>query len=174
MLKSGLKAPKKKGSSKYITAFRSELKAGPRRGSLEYYSASLEDSYSFARKCVPFFEQGPAVLCLEGDLGAGKTTFVSALVHHLHAANENRVTSPTYSYLNTYIGNPIVHHFDLFRLKNEADFISMDFDEYFFSKGICCIEWPERISKIIPVNAYYIYIEYLGENSRKFYFDPPG
>lgn len=106
------------------------------------------------------------IVCLFGDLGAGKTTFLKGLVHGAASLHPDEVNSPTFSYLNIYSGKKIVYHFDLYRLKNADEFLAMGFDEYLFGDGICCVEWPERISSILPQNFIEVKIDHEGGDRR--------
>jgi len=108
----------------------------------------------------------PAVIAFHGDLGAGKTTFIKGLVCGAALVSSREVNSPTFTYLNIYIGTKEIYHFDLYRLKGSEDFLVMGFDEY-FNKGICCIEWAERIPDLLPPGSIHIHIQSLGETKRK-------
>lgn len=96
-----------------------------------------------------------AVLALYGDLGAGKTTFVQGLAEALGIVEP--VQSPTFILLNVY---EKLAHFDLYRLKNGSDFMSLGFCEYFEEPLICAIEWPEKIVSFLPQNTIHIHFEY--------------
>lgn len=91
------------------------------------------------------------VLCFFGDLGSGKTTFIKGLVEGATGLSAHAVSSPTFTYLNIYTGTQqVVYHFDLYRLRDVDEFLSMGFDEYMTASGICCIEWSERIVDLLP------------------------
>jgi tRNA threonylcarbamoyladenosine biosynthesis protein TsaE len=108
-----------------------------------------------------------SVLCLFGDLGAGKTTFVKGIVAGACGLAVEDVNSPTFLYLNIYQGVPkTVFHFDLYRLKDSDEFLSMGFDEYFEGGGICCIEWPERIQSLLPESCVKIILKHQKETER--------
>ncbi len=104
------------------------------------------------------------VLCLFGELGAGKTTFVKGIARGVAGVPSEEVVSPTFVYLNVY-GN--VYHFDLYRLHDCDEFLSLGFEEYFFAGGICCIEWSERIAPIVPEKAVKVTLSHLTEESRE-------
>lgn len=91
-----------------------------------------------------------AIVCFFGDLGAGKTTFIKGLAKGYADIPLDQVNSPTFVYLNVYNGNRIVCHFDLYRLKDSDEFISMGFDDVFYGGNVCCIEWSERIENLLP------------------------
>lgn len=108
-----------------------------------------------------------AVVCLFGDLAAGKTTLVKGIVEGAANCSADEVSSPTYSYLNIYNGSKTVYHFDLYRFSNSDDFINMGFDELMFGDAISCIEWSERIADLLPKNYLAIEMKSLGESVRE-------
>lgn len=118
---------------------------------------TAEDTIAFGKKMASMLPKN-AVVALSGDLGAGKTTFVQGLA--LGLGIKDPIQSPTFVLLNLYKG---LYHFDLYRLKDEADFTSLGFEEYFHKDGICVIEWPERIAKILPAGTVYIEFIYKQE-----------
>lgn len=108
-----------------------------------------------------------AVVALQGDLGAGKTTFVRGLISGASTSDDREVCSPTYTFLNIYQGKATVYHFDLYRLPREEEFIHAGFHEYLSAGGICCIEWAEKISLLLPRPHLRVTLQYLGENERE-------
>lgn len=106
------------------------------------------------------------VVCLFGDLGAGKTTFIKGLVAGATGVDPDEVHSPTFVYLSIYEGQKPVYHFDLYRLRDIDEFLSMGFDEYFDAEGICCIEWSERIARYLPAKSMRVQLEHAGEDKR--------
>lgn len=100
-----------------------------------------------------------SIVCLFGELGAGKTTFVRGIAEGLEI-DPSQVSSPTFVYLNIYEGKKPLYHFDLYRLNDADAFLSMGFDEILFSPGIKCIEWSERISEILPNDAIKVYLSH--------------
>lgn len=107
-----------------------------------------------------------SIVCLFGDLGAGKTTFIKGIAAGAAAIDIHQVISPTFVYLNIYKGNRIVYHFDLYRLKDADEFLSMGFDEMLFDQQICCIEWSERIASLLPETCIKITLEHESETCR--------
>jgi tRNA threonylcarbamoyladenosine biosynthesis protein TsaE len=101
------------------------------------------------------------IIALQGDLGAGKTTFVQGFAKGLGILD--LVQSPTFTYLQVYEGSPSLIHFDLYRLKQENDFRLLGFEEYFDTGGIVIIEWPERIASLIPPTAQLITLSHDNE-----------
>lgn len=106
--------------------------------------------------------EGSEVVAFFGDLGSGKTTFLKGMISTLANCKPDEITSPTFTYLHIYEGP--VFHFDLYRLSSPKQF--GEFSEYLQGKGVCCIEWAEKIQELLPPNTIRISIEYLGENSR--------
>lgn len=91
----------------------------------------------------------PLIITFSGDLGAGKTTIVRALLNHLgvHSA----IKSPTFSLVESYLCQNIsVHHFDLYRIQHEDELEYLGFRDYFTKDSICCIEWAEKAGTALP------------------------
>ncbi len=116
---------------------------------------SEEETKSFAKDFARGLVPG-SVICLVGDLGAGKTTFVKGLANYF-GIPEEVVSSPTFTYMNQYDN---LVHFDLYRLQNEEQFLSMGFDEYFNPPYITCIEWPNILDKALPDSYYWIELKH--------------
>jgi tRNA threonylcarbamoyladenosine biosynthesis protein TsaE len=89
------------------------------------------------------------VVYLEGDLGAGKTTLVRALIRALGHAGP--VKSPTYSLVEVYVVSSLyLYHFDFYRFESPEEFLDAGFGEYFNDSAICLVEWPERAAGCLP------------------------
>lgn len=85
----------------------------------------------------------PLVLTFTGEIGAGKTTFIRAMLRCLGV--NSAIKSPTFSLVESYQGTNLqIHHFDLYRIQDEAELDYIGFRDYFGDNAICCIEWPER------------------------------
>jgi tRNA threonylcarbamoyladenosine biosynthesis protein TsaE len=109
---------------------------------------------------------GLSVWALHGEMGAGKTTLVKALVATLGV--HETTASPTFSIVNEYHdkhGKPI-YHFDFYRIKNESEAFDIGTDEYFDSGNLCLIEWPEKISSLLPSTHFEIQLEIIDEQTR--------
>ena len=106
------------------------------------------------------------VVCFFGNLGAGKTTFIKGIAQSA-GIDSASVNSPTFQYLNIYKGTLPIFHFDLYRLENFEDFLSMGFEEIFSQGGISCVEWSERITPIIPASAIFVTITHTACGGRK-------
>ena len=87
-----------------------------------------------------------------GEMGTGKTTLISAIVKEMGGADS--VSSPTFSIVNEYkTKNDTVFHFDLYRLKNQYEALDMGIEDYLSSGSWSFIEWPEKITNLLPENV---------------------
>ena len=107
------------------------------------------------------------IFAFSGDLGAGKTSFITALCKVLGVAET--VTSPTYSIIQEYKtrDNEIIFHIDLYRLKSKEEAMDAGVEDCLLSDDICMVEWPERAPEIFPEKTIYTSIEILSETKRK-------
>jgi tRNA threonylcarbamoyladenosine biosynthesis protein TsaE len=104
----------------------------------------------------------PLILSFQGDLGAGKTSMIRAMLRALHV--KGPIKSPTFSLVESYsFPNYCVHHFDLYRLSDEVSLDALGFRDYFSSDAICCIEWPERAPSLKPYVDVIFSLEVKGE-----------
>ena len=91
----------------------------------------------------------PLILTFNGDLGAGKTTIIRAMLKQLGI--ESTIKSPTFSLVESYLcQNMPVHHFDLYRIQHEDELEYLGFRDYFTNESICCVEWAENAGKALP------------------------
>lgn len=112
--------------------------------------------YDFFEKDMMLFAEklaanlyGGGIIYLYGDLGAGKTTFVRALMRGFNF--EERVKSPTYGLVESYALDPLtVHHFDFYRIQNVEELQAIGIQEYFSHETLCLIEWPEKAVAVLP------------------------
>lgn len=130
-------------------------------------SKSINDTNKIALEYARHLNPGDIVL-LTGDLGAGKTAFVKAIVNAL-GGDEDDVTSPTFTIVNIYdLDKFPVYHFDLYRLDKSEELYNIGFEEYFYGNGVCFIEWPERANEFFDENAKVVKINKIDENTREF------
>ncbi|HLS55118.1 MAG TPA: tRNA (adenosine(37)-N6)-threonylcarbamoyltransferase complex ATPase subunit type 1 TsaE [Zeimonas sp.] len=109
-----------------------------------------------APRIVPGF-----VLYLSGDLGAGKTTFVRALLRALGFAG--RVKSPSFSLLESYdLSRFRLYHFDFYRFDSEQDWLHAGFDEFFGAPNVAIVEWPERAGQTLPTPDLHLFLRFDG------------
>lgn len=124
---------------------------------------------SIAVKQLLNLGKGQVVWLLNGEMGSGKTTLVKSIVNELGI--DSLVTSPTFSIVNEYGSEENkVYHFDLYRLKNEAEALDIGFEEYLTSGKLCLIEWPEKVTNLLPDQVFEVKIEFNDPVSRFIYF----
>lgn len=118
-----------------------------------------------AEKLLALLNVDKRVFLFDAPMGAGKTTFIKALCRELGV--EENVSSPTFSIINEY-HSPIgpIYHFDFYRIKEEQEAYDMGYEEYFYSGSYCFVEWPQKISNILPEDALLIEIVISGPESR--------
>lgn len=137
---------------------------------MKYESFSFKDTYDIAYKLGAKSKKGE-IYCLNGDLGAGKTVFAKGFAKALNVKED--ITSPTFTIINEYKSGKIsLYHFDVYRVTSIEEMYETGYEEYFYSDGICLIEWSNLIEEIIPKNATYISIEkdlFKDENYRVIY-----
>jgi tRNA threonylcarbamoyladenosine biosynthesis protein TsaE len=131
----------------------------------ELISSSVEETLKMAEEFAGKLKAGD-VVCLTGDLGAGKTHFVKGVARAL-GINPGNVSSPTFTLIHEYKEGKIpVYHFDFYRLKSEMEALEIGAEEYFYDEGVCFIEWPDMIPGIIPEEAIWIEMKHLSKNKR--------
>jgi len=129
---------------------------------------SLDEIGAAASKLI---EQNPQkVILFNGEMGAGKTTFIKSLAKKLGV--NDTTGSPTFSLVNEYktTDNETVYHFDVYRLKSETEAYDMGMDEYLYSGNWCFIEWAEKIPNLIPEEHSAVFIKVLPNGKRQLNF----
>lgn len=122
-------------------------------------SKSEKQTIALGEKLAKSLKRGD-IVCLQGDLGSGKTTFVKGLAKGLKASPA-KVNSPTFVLLNIYQGKWPIYHFDLYRLEKAQDIASTGCDEFFYDDGVAVVEWAEKLGALIPKK--YIQVKFLHE-----------
>ena len=108
---------------------------------------------------------GGEVIAYRGDLGAGKTAFTRGLARGLGISM--RVTSPTYTIVNEYLGGRLpLFHFDMYRLGSSDELFDIGWEDYLIRGGVCAVEWSENVADALE-DAITVCIEKTGENSRR-------
>lgn len=125
---------------------------------------NLDELKNAARSVLDAFPNN-RVFLFYGQMGAGKTTFINALCEQLGVYDHT--SSPTFSIVNEYDSpNGTIFHFDFYRLKNEFEAFDMGYEEYFYSNNYCFVEWPDKISNLLPEASISISIETI-ENQKR-------
>ncbi len=115
---------------------------------MKIHTDSAEETFEFAKQYSETL-QGGEVLCMYGDLGAGKTLFAQGLAAGLGI--DGYISSPTFTIVNEYEGRLPLYHFDVYRIADPDEMYETGFDDYISGNGVCLIEWAELIQDIIPL-----------------------
>lgn len=122
-----------------------------------YESFSPEDTKKIGKE-LAMAAKPSDVICLNGDLGTGKTVLTKGFAEGLQI--EDVVSSPTFTILQEYEGGRLpLYHFDVYRIEEPEEMYEVGFSDYFYGNGVCLIEWSDLISELIPESAIYITIE---------------
>jgi tRNA threonylcarbamoyladenosine biosynthesis protein TsaE len=124
----------------------------------------MEFGASLARDLRP-----GAVIALTGDLGAGKTTLTKAIADGLGVTDP--VTSPTFTIINEYGGGRLpLYHFDIYRLDGPGIYEELEnvgYEDYFYGRGVCVVEWADLAPEILPQDAVRILLSHTGSPDRR-------
>ncbi|RZK57383.1 MAG: tRNA (adenosine(37)-N6)-threonylcarbamoyltransferase complex ATPase subunit type 1 TsaE [Pedobacter sp.] len=115
------------------------------------------------------FANGNKFFIFEGEMAAGKTTFIKAFCEQLGITDV--VSSPTFSIVNEYESRfGPVYHFDFYRLKNIQEAYDIGYEEYFYSDDYCLVEWPSKVEELLPETYIQVDITITAETGRIFTF----
>ena len=134
---------------------------------MELQITSLEEIGTVAEEFVRLAMQEDTVFAFNGQMGAGKTTFIKALCEALGVSET--VTSPTFSIVNEYRADEtgeLIYHFDFYRIKKLDEAYDMGCEDYFYSGAVCFIEWPELVEELLPGNTVWVDIRVNDDESR--------
>lgn len=109
----------------------------------------------------------PALVLLSGELGAGKTTLTKGIVSALGAAEEDQVTSPTFTLVHKYDHGAVVYHVDLYRVGDFHDLETLGLEDFLTEQAIVIVEWPEKLTLRTDWPVVRIQLEHVGEDSRR-------
>ncbi len=132
---------------------------------MKYVSKSKEETIELAKKYASTLKSGDVVV-LDGEMGAGKTVFTKGIA--LGLGIEDNVTSPTYAYMNDYGGK--LYHYDCYRLSGGEDAEALGLTDYFYSNGVCVIEWAQIIADVLPKNVKKVIITKIDDDTRSIEF----
>ena len=114
------------------------------------------------------------VIALVGELGAGKTTFVTGLAEGLAVPPETRVQSPTFTLVNEYQGRLPLYHIDLYRIAAAGELDELGLHEYLGGAACCAVEWFDRFPEVAPPSYLEVAIAFAGERGRRLTVTPRG
>ncbi|NDW19025.1 tRNA (adenosine(37)-N6)-threonylcarbamoyltransferase complex ATPase subunit type 1 TsaE [Dysgonomonas sp. 216] len=107
------------------------------------------------------------VFAFRGSMGAGKTTFITAICKALGV--DDVINSPTFAIVNEYRSGSgeLIYHFDFYRINKIEEVFDFGYEDYFYSGSICFIEWPEKIESLLPHDVVNVSITELEDGSRE-------
>ncbi|MDO5410829.1 MAG: tRNA (adenosine(37)-N6)-threonylcarbamoyltransferase complex ATPase subunit type 1 TsaE [Lachnospiraceae bacterium] len=122
-----------------------------------YESSGPGETFEMGRKLGSLAQPGQ-IICLNGDLGTGKTVFTQGFAAGLEITEP--VSSPTFTIVQVYEeGRLPLYHFDVYRIGDPEEMEEIGYEDYFYGDGVCLIEWSELIEELIPEEAMSILIE---------------
>jgi tRNA threonylcarbamoyladenosine biosynthesis protein TsaE len=128
---------------------------------------SPQETIEFAKGLAASLKPG-TVLCLEGQLGSGKTTFIKGLAEGLGLKHPEQVKSPTFVLMHIYKTRMPLYHFDCYRLDSLEELENIGFVDFVNDpQAISCVEWAEKAGALIPTDARHIHFEILGATQRR-------
>ena len=118
---------------------------------------SSEETAELGRKIGRLVQPGD-IICLNGDLGVGKTVFTQGIADGLEI--DDSICSPTFTLIQEYEQGRIpLYHFDVYRISGPWDMDDLGYEDYFFGNGVCLVEWGCLIEELLPDNTIMITIE---------------
>jgi tRNA threonylcarbamoyladenosine biosynthesis protein TsaE len=122
---------------------------------VEYRTHSAAETEALGEKLAAHLHGGD-VVAYRGGLGMGKTAFTRGLARGL--GYEGRVTSPTFTIVNEYMGRLPLFHFDMYRLGDSEELFDIGWEDYLDRGGVCAVEWSENVSDALPMDTVYVEI----------------
>lgn len=119
---------------------------------------NIEDTVRAAREFIAAMGSN-RIFAFRGEMGAGKTTFISEVCRQLGV--HDVANSPSFSIVNEYVAQPsgdIIYHFDFYRIDSPQEALEIGIEEYFYSGRLCLIEWPDMIDTLLPEEAVEVKI----------------
>ena len=124
---------------------------------------TLRLGYKFGKKLKP-----GAVVALTGELGTGKTVFTKGIAKALGVREYEYVNSASFVIVKKYPSRKMpLHHFDFYRLDSSGGLETVEYEEYFYSKGVSVVEWADRAPDILPDSSVIVKFKHRGKNKRE-------
>ena len=122
-----------------------------------YESNSAAQTAQFARELAGKSKSG-SVICLDGELGVGKTVFAQGFAGGLGIVEP--VSSPTFTIVQVYEGGRLpLYHFDVYRIADPGEMEEIGYEDYFYGRGVCLVEWSVQIEELLPEDALRVRLE---------------
>lgn len=130
---------------------------------MTFITHSEEETIALGKKIGSKLQKGD-VIALQGTLGAGKTTITKGIA--LALGIEDTITSPTFCLISEYEGKMPLYHMDVYRLEGGEDFINLGVDDMLYGRGVCLIEWSEKIMEELPKKTIILRLDPKEDGSR--------
>ncbi|GBU07450.1 tRNA (adenosine(37)-N6)-threonylcarbamoyltransferase complex ATPase subunit type 1 TsaE [Bacteroidales bacterium] len=125
------------------------------------------EKINIAAKQFVELTKGHSIIAFEGEMAAGKTSFIKAICEELGVIDT--VNSPTFSIINEYMSKnktKPIYHFDFYRINNIQEALDIGIEDYFYKEALCLIEWPQNIAALLPPETLHVRIEVCSDGSR--------
>ncbi len=133
---------------------------------MKIITKNYEETQQAGELLAKEIKKTPLVVALEGDLGAGKTTFIQGMARGMGI--KEQITSPTFVIMKRYgLSDGFFYHLDCYRLNSSKDVLDLGFKEIIRPGNIIVIEWAEKIKDILPENTLWLKFEYLDKDRRE-------
>ena len=131
-----------------------------------YETMSPKETFELGKK-IGLEAKAGEIICLDGDLGVGKTVFTQGFAKGLGI--DEAVNSPTFTIIQEYDeGRLPLYHFDVYRIGDPEEMYEIGYEDYFYGQGVCLIEWAKLIEELIPDEAKIVLIEKDLENGHDY------
>ena len=130
----------------------------------EFFTRNELETEALGQRLAESIEGG-AVIAMYGDLGAGKTAFVRGMARGMGL--DCRVSSPTFTIVNEYLGERELIHFDMYRLSCADELFDIGWEDYISRGAVCAVEWSENVEDAFYGDEIRVTIEKLGDSERK-------
>lgn len=138
----------------------------------EVLTHSSEETLALGRRLGARLKP-PLLVLLSGELGAGKTTLTKGIVSGLGAAQEEQVTSPTFTLIHKYADGATVYHVDLYRVGDFQDLESLGLEDFLTEQAVVIIEWPEKFTLRTDWAVVRVHLEHVSDDTRRISIDEP-
>lgn len=130
---------------------------------MTFVTHSAEETFQLGKKIGSMLQPG-AIIAMEGNLAAGKTTIAKGIAESLGI--EETITSPTFTLISEYEGKMPLYHMDVYRLDSCEDFINLGVEDLMYGNGVSIIEWSERVREELPQFTITLRLEVRGDGGR--------
>lgn len=130
---------------------------------MTFVTHSAEETIQLGKKIGSMLQPG-AIIAMEGNLAAGKTTITKGIAESLGI--EETITSPTFTLISEYEGKMPLYHMDVYRLDSCEDFINLGVEDLMYGDGVSIIEWSERVREELPKSIITLRLEVRGDGGR--------